>query len=662
EIARAALQRGERYFEAEYRYVWPDQSVRWLLTRAEMHLGSDGQPHTIVGVVLDITERKGSQEALIRSEQRLRLAQSAGGIGTWEWDLESGSLYWSDSTYHLHGMDPSRPASLEAWSAGIHPDDRAGVDAAMREALESCAERWSTEFRFIRQSDGAVRWIAGRGEIVRDRETGRALRVLGVGLDITEHRLAEAAARDSEARLREALEAGDMGNWNIDLTTGVVVRDQRMLDLCGLPPSAAVAQRSGFDSLIHPDDRKLRDAAWERALQGGEFRTEVRIRRADTGEERWLAARGRVIEATSDQPRRLVGVAYDISERKLAEQRQQLLMREVDHRAKNVLAVVQSLVNLSDRSDPDRFAEAVQGRVSALARAHVLLSRERWVGAALNDIVQHELEAYQGERRILLDGPPVQIEPEAVQPLSMVFHELATNASKYGALSRLAGRLHVSWRVETKGAEQRLVMNWVERGGPPVAGEPERRGFGSMLLTSTVESQLSGEIKKRWERAGVTCELSVGPGLFRLSQPVGAVMGNGAASSDPDEALGEIPGRRCRVLVVEDEMIIALDLKRMLTRMGCELVGPATTFEAARELADREAGHLDAALLDLNLRGVSSLPLADRLTAAGVPVLLVTGYGERLPGIGSGQNVLSKPFHEKELRSALARVLMKSSA
>jgi two-component sensor histidine kinase len=168
-------------------------------------------------------------------------------------------------------------------------------------------------------------------------------------------------------------------------------------------------------------------------------------------------------------------------------------MREVDHRAKNALAVALSVVQLAPRDlSPDAFAAAVTGRIAAMARAHSLLAAERWSGAELRTLAAAELALHEG--RVRLSGPRLRLTADAAQPVAMLLHELATNAAKHGALSTPEGRVELSWRT----ACDELELRWRESGGPPLAGPPSRRGFGSRLLNSLAQRQLSGRIVFDW--------------------------------------------------------------------------------------------------------------------------------------------------------------------
>jgi len=360
-------------------------------------------------------------------------------------------------------------------------------------------------------------------------------------------------------------------------------------------------------------------------------------------------------------PNRFGALFLEVTARRAATERQALLAREVDHRAKNALAVVQSVVRLTKAASVKEYARAVEGRVAALARAHTLLSSDRWQGTDLRAIVEEELAAHRDGAQVVILGQSLRLRPEAVQPLSMVLHELATNAVKYGALSQAGGRLDVSWRQD--GAVEPVRLRWRERGGPPIAASPERRGFGTLLIEATVRNQLDGMATMNWTPEGLCCEVTIAAQHIAAEQG-GLVEGAEAGRLPMSPArppLAEVAGslRGRTVLVVEDEPLIAMEITRTLTRLGCEVVGPAMRLDEALRLAGAESGRLAAAVLDVNLHGQMSFPIADLLSKHGVPVVWATGYGEMPPSSAAlpGWQVLHKPLAEGELQAALHRLL-----
>jgi two-component sensor histidine kinase len=208
-------------------------------------------------------------------------------------------------------------------------------------------------------------------------------------------------------------------------------------------------------------------------------------------------------------------VVLDVTDRKLAEARQHLLVREVDHRAKNVLAVVLAAVRLADRTDADAFATAIEGRVGAMARTHSLLAEARWTGADLCALARAELSPFTGTKladgpelpRVEVTGPPLHIDAEAAQAFSMVLHELATNATKYGALSVPGGVVRVGLVVDDE--DGKLRLQWSELNGPVIELAPAHQGFGTQVIEAIVEGQLSGSVVRHWGRQGLSCVVTV---------------------------------------------------------------------------------------------------------------------------------------------------------
>ncbi|MGG5819823.1 HWE histidine kinase domain-containing protein [Falsiroseomonas sp. HW251] len=446
--------------------------------------------------------------ALQASEERLRLAQEAGGIGTFEVDIGKGQSFVNEGLLALHGLPPDAAAdfSYERWLSLVHPDDQDRVDKETRAELW-IADGYRNEYRIIRANNAAVRWIQVRSRR-QPAAGGQGARVLGVNIDVTERREAEEALRASEERLRLATEAAGLGVWEIDIGNGHVRWSPELFVLFGLDAHADGPMTPELTlEVVHPDDRELLSKAWAAALESGNFAAEFRgmRRRADgSTEERWLLSRGRVLDGQAGKV--MIGVSLDITERRRAEERLVLLAREVDHRAKNALAVVQSALRLTPRQDVEAYAGAVEGRVSALARAQTLLAADRWTGAELRSLLEGELAPFLGgSQRVDLAGPSVVLPPGATQAIAMTVHELATNAVKHGALSVPDGRVSVSWSV----AGEVLRLHWAEAGGPRLDGPPMRQGFGSRVLDSTVRGQLGGAVSRSWSDTGLVCDLEI---------------------------------------------------------------------------------------------------------------------------------------------------------
>ncbi len=326
-----------------------------------------------------------------------------------------------------------------------------------------------------------------------------------------------------------------------------------------------------------------------------------------------------------------------------------LLAREVDHRAKNALAVAQALVSLTRADTVAAYAEAVTGRIASLARAHSLLSRSRWTGASLKQVLCDELTTYAKDRQIRVVGQEITLNAEAVQPLSLVFHELATNAVKHGALATDSGCIDVTW--QPFGGTLRLT--WAESGGP-VVREPERTGFGSKLLEKTVRRQLGAKLGIDWLPEGLRVELSIPGHLFFVS-----TTGIRASSEAEEDVALTLDGSSRTVLVVEDEELVAMELVTELERLGWHVLGPAATVAEAEALL-KSASSVDAAVLDVNLRGRPVYPLAELLEKRKIPFLFCTGY-EVIDPAGRFQDVpvIRKPAHGIATATALQRLLLR---
>jgi two-component sensor histidine kinase len=341
--------------------------------------------------------------------------------------------------------------------------------------------------------------------------------LLGAHVDVTPIRTTELALAESDARLRLAQEAVGIGAWEWSRAARRLLLSRPMLELWGFDPAAPPPEAGVVLARLHPADRREVRRALVWALRSGQFNAEFRILRPNPDGEAetvWIRARARLLADSGIAGDRMMGVAYDVSERKRAEAQAALLAHEVEHRAKNALTVVSALVRMSVARNHQEFLEIVQGRIMALARATTLLGQQRWQGADMRALIEHEMAPFQatgqGPARIALHGPPIMLTAEQAQPLCMALHELATNAAKYGALSVPEGRLDLRWWQ----AEGQVHLEWRERGGPRLEGPPARRSFGSRLIQQTFTEQLSGRIEKAWDPDGLSCSIA-----FPLGRP-----------------------------------------------------------------------------------------------------------------------------------------------
>ena len=406
-------------------------------------------------------------------------------------------------------LGPRLPAALGALLPELWSDAWEQVRSIAEKALAGEASRFDdmpvTMARYGRPEET---WWSFSYSPIRDG-TGAVVGLFCITNETTARVRSVAALRTSEARWRAIFQ-----NMHEGFTLCEIVRgpDGGAVDYRYLEVNAAVERLTAI-----PPAALVGRLASE-AIPGIErIWTETYARVVDSGEpahfEYHLAVLGRWFEvyAYRTEPERFAALFLNVTERKASEERQALLAREVDHRAKNALAVVQAALRLTKASDVPSYVRAVDGRVGALARAQTLLADDRWAGADLGTLVGGELAAFLGTAgaagpRAALDGPTVALPAGAAQPVAMAMHELATNAVKYGALSVPDGRVTVSWRLDG-GPPGTLRLRWSEAGGPPVDAPPDRRGFGSRVLDGTVRGQLGGAVTLDWARSGLVCDL-----------------------------------------------------------------------------------------------------------------------------------------------------------
>ena len=345
----------------------------------------------------------------------------------------------------------------------------------------------------------------------------------------------------------------------------------------------------------------------------------------------------------------------DIAAQVRARQTQQLLVEELNHRVKNTLASVQAIAQhtlRSTRDDPAEFASKFAGRVQSLARAHSLLTSTVWKGADLRDLIRDQLELCPiDQSRLTAAGPAIHMLPQMVQHVALMLHELGTNSAKHGALSTPQGSVTIAWAVE----DGLLHLRWVEQGGPSVA-VPLTRGFGTTLIEQSARSE-GGNTRMSIGASGIAWDIT-------LPLPVNVAPLEASAPSSDAEARNlapvaiEPPARLSgfRILVVEDEPLLSLDLVAGLEGAGAEVVGPAGTLEEALQLVETAA--IDAALLDGNLHGKPVDEVAAALARRNIPFVFVTGYdAQSLPRAYAKTAILAKPFSPEQLLEAAVQLV-----
>jgi PAS domain S-box-containing protein len=489
-----------------------DGEMRWLSVNARPLRAGDG---TIVGVVVsfsDITDRLRAERALRDSEACLRDAQRIGEFGDWEYDLASGRISWSEQVYRLFRRDPAAgPPGFEENMSYYYPDDRARLVQAVRDAAERAVES-DLDLHLLLPTGEDV-WHRGIINVVRD-DSGAVVRLKGVVQDITARKLAEHALRTTQLRLATILEhLPDVVVYEADRQR--IFASDNILTLVGSPAAVFEKDRAAFERLVHPADFAEARARIERLRESGlpgPLVLQYRLRHRD-GHYLWVEDR-MIVEHDPSGADRVLGVLIDISDRKRAEQQQRLMMAELDHRVKNNLATIISLLEQTGRTSKNLqdFQQTFHGRLQALARMHKSLSRTHWEGVGLRTLVTQTLEAYQSSPpgRVEIVGDDVSLPARAASPIAMAIHELATNAVKYGSLSVPHGRVRVEWSLHEDGeiGQPHVLLRWSESGGPPVT-EPPSPGFGTELIQGGIAYELHGEARIEFKPEGVCCTMTI---------------------------------------------------------------------------------------------------------------------------------------------------------
>ena len=448
-----------------------------------------------------------------------------------------------------------------------------------------------------------------------------------------------------------ALAAGQMGSWDWDVGTDEWRWDEGQHRIFGVEPEDFIISAANIRALIHPDDwLALQEVARGMSEGARTQQTEFRVLRPN-GEIRWCLGTAAASVDAAGIVLRISGVTIDVTDRKEAEERQILLAREVDHRARNALAVIQSIIRLTRAQTVDDYVQAIEGRIKALARAHTLLSDSRWHGADLATLVADELAPYRAGDKIQCTGPDISLQPATAQGLALALHELATNAAKHGALSSPTGKIRLDWHLQSDA----LTLHWVENGGPPTA-KPSTRNFGLKVIVASIEQQLGGKSEFDWDERGLRCLFSI-PRSELTKSPAFNVTRNGAGTNGGEangSAIGLKPKDKPRVLLVEDEALVAMMIQDTLVEFGFQVIGPVSTASGA--LAAARESHFDAAVLDINLGDGLVYTVAEILEKRGVPFVFVTGYdAESVDVRFSGVPLLQKPIERDMLQRIFAQ-------
>jgi PAS domain S-box-containing protein len=482
-----------------------DGQYRWFLSRALPIRDEAGRVVRWFGTNTDVTELRSAEDALRHSEARFRAVFQAIVEGVVFLNVDGEVEMANDAVLRVYGhsleelIDPMRDLRRRI----VHSD---GTPFEEEQRPVMIALRTGEAVRDVEMgvpmADGSVRWRLVNAQPVHDDE-GRLLGAVASFFDITDRRRAEQALRESEARFRGIYEHA---------ATGIAITDMQGRFLQCNPAYARMLGYSEMElrdyesiQLVHPDDRNANRVEIDRLLRQEVPSFEIINRYVcKDGTTLWVRKFVSLLCNSEGRATNIMALVTDMTERMNYQQKIESLLREVNHRAKNMLAVVQAIARSTAASEADDFQERFSERIRALAAAHDLLVNSEWQGVDLAELVTSQLAPFEDSlgSRISANGPPLRISASAAQTLAMVVHELSTNAAKYGALANDAGHVEMSWSCDGSAFD----MRWVERGGPRV-NKPDRRGFGTVVLDNMARMALSADVSVDYAPEGLTWRL-----------------------------------------------------------------------------------------------------------------------------------------------------------
>jgi len=478
---------------------------RTFLSTKTAFRGEDGAVIGLVGTSVEITARKRDQQALAASEARFRsvLDNLFAFVGIC--DLDGRLLEANRAPVEGAGIPFADIIGRPVWDTYWF-----GYDNAVRDRMRDSVARarGGETVRF----DIPIRWRDDTRIIIDFQiaplrnNAGEIVQLVPSGVDVTARTEAQAGLQEALDQFRAMGDAVPYGAWLADPDGRVRYASPSYLDLLGL--SLDEVRQSGWVHRLPAEERDAVRASWRDAVATGQKLENIYTVRNRHGALMHVLSRGRPIRDSAGRITSWAGISLDITAFRRSEEQRQLLIRELNHRVKNLFAVLSGMIAMSARTarDPRELADALRGRLMALSRAHELIQPALAAeltdrSASLRDLISLVLEPHllPGAERLHVEGPDIHIAASVATALALTLHELATNAVKYGALSTPDGRLDITWSRE----DAHLVLTWAEAGGPLVAGPPARSGFGSQLARITVSRQLGGAITFNWHPTGL---------------------------------------------------------------------------------------------------------------------------------------------------------------
>lgn len=588
-----------------------------------------------------------ASEALRRSEARFRSIYQNAATGIALTDLDGRMEAANPAFSRLTGLTAAELLGRMIENR-VHPDDRAEYRQHMQHLLQEKVPSFEAELRFVMR-DGRHIWVQQHAALMRS-EDGHATGVVVLVTDMSERREHEEALAIALERSKIAQQAAHAALYEHAPATGELIYDATITTVTGYSAAEISDLEHGHRALIHPADRAGATSAIEHGLASEKgFDINYRLRQK-SGRFVWVHDRARLLKASTRSKERVIGMVLDITDQKAREEHINLLLREVNHRSKNMLGLVQAIARQTAATDAEEFVAKFSERIQALSANQDLLVRNEWGGVDLKELVETQLAHFASvrEERISAAGPSVQLSPASAQVLGMVLHELATNASKYGALSNDSGHVDIRWSIADG---ETFTISWQERGGPMVSPGTAQKGFGSTVIGPMARMGLEAEVETAYLPLGLRWELTC-----PLQKIMDRAAHRPARQQTPLAAPSGAETARPCILVVEDEALIAMELSDMLLKDGFNVLGPVRSVAQALSLLGAE--RCDAAVLDVNLGDETAEPVGVALAAKQIPFVTVSGYDpSQQPAALRSAPFIAKPVDRERLVRALQSCL-----
>ena len=462
--------------------------------------------NVIEGVVItfvNISDRKQTEEARARLASIVESSDDA----IISKDLNGVILSWNAGAERLFGYTDREAIGQHV--AMLMPPERVDEEPDILGRIRR-GERIKQYETVRRRKDGMLLNVSLTVSPILDSQ-GNVAGASKIARDISERKQADEALRENQTRLKFTLDSAQLGDWDLNLIDDTSRRSLRHDKAFGYDEPIKDWGFEKFIQHVHPDDRSHIERQFRDAItQSKDWHFECRVIWPD-GSVHWIEAHGSHYRASDGKPTHMLGIVTTIDERKKAEMHAALLMGELDHRVKNILAIVSSVImqTLKSSPSPGAFAASMEGRIAAIARAHSLLTDKGGkIEASLRAFVETELKPYDHGANFVISGAEIALMPRLGLAMAMAIHELASNAAKYGALSTPAGRLAVTWQISGNGEGRTLNLTWEETGGPAVE-QPAQRGFGTTLIERTLQHEFDAVVRREFLPIGLRCTIEI---------------------------------------------------------------------------------------------------------------------------------------------------------